>query len=72
MSGETLNQFTVSNVWAMDSALVRQLELWPMFRQVYGEDGQGSYFANHCAGLIRPAGNSIESMQGLSRQGDYG
>ena len=49
VSGEALDQFTIANVWALEDALVRQLEPWPMFRQVYEEEGQGSYFANHCS-----------------------
>src|SRR5579872_6145154 len=32
--GEPLTQFTVSDVWAIDDALARQLEPWPAFRRV--------------------------------------
>jgi hypothetical protein len=49
VSGEVLTQFTVSNIWAMDEALSRQLEAWPTFRQVYDQTGQASHFANYCS-----------------------
>jgi hypothetical protein len=42
--GDQIVQFTVSNIWAMDVALVKQLERWPCYRKVTGED----HFANHC------------------------
>jgi hypothetical protein len=48
VSGDPLTQFTVSDVWAMDDALVRQLEPWPAFRKVDRPDFQESDFANHC------------------------
>jgi hypothetical protein len=44
VSDEPLKQFTVSGIWAMDSALARQLEPWAFFRRV----DQEGYFANHC------------------------
>jgi hypothetical protein len=44
VSGEPLTQFTVSDLWAMDDSLKRQLVPWPTFRRV----DQESYFANHC------------------------
>jgi hypothetical protein len=47
-SGEPLTQFSISNVWAMDSALAQQLVAWRNFREVYTADGQEGYFANHC------------------------
>jgi hypothetical protein len=47
-SGDPLTQFTVSDVWAMDEALARQLSPWPDFRQVDHPDSQAVYFANHC------------------------
>jgi hypothetical protein len=47
-SGDPLTQFTVSDVWAMDEALARQLAPWPDFRQVDHPDSQEVYFANHC------------------------
>ena len=43
-SDEPLIQFTVSHVWAMDSALVEQLKPWPFFVKL---EEEGS-FANHC------------------------
>jgi hypothetical protein len=48
-SGEPLTQFTVSNVWAMDEDLTRQLLPWPTFRRVGGPDGESGSFANHCS-----------------------
>jgi hypothetical protein len=45
VSDEPLTQFTVSGIWAIDSALARQLEPWPFFRPV----DQASNFANHCS-----------------------
>ena len=44
VSEEPLKEFTVSGVWAMDSALTRQLEPWACFKSV----DQEGYFANHC------------------------
>jgi hypothetical protein len=44
VSGEPLERFTVSEIWAMDDALGRQLESWPFFRYV----GEAGHFANHC------------------------
>jgi hypothetical protein len=44
VSDEPLTHFTVSGIWAMDSALARQLEPWPFFRPVEQEGD----FANHC------------------------
>jgi len=46
-SGQALTRFTVSDVWAMDESLTRQLRPWPMFRRVDPEDG-ASDFAHHC------------------------
>ena len=48
VSGEPLTQFTVSHIWGIDSALARQLERWPLFRQVQSVDEEGGCFANHC------------------------
>jgi Domain of unknown function (DUF5710) len=45
VSDEPLEQFTVSDIWAMDSALARQLAPWAFFKGIDGERG----FANHCA-----------------------
>ena len=49
VSGETLAPFTVSNVWAMDENLTRQLLPWPAFRRVSGSYGESGGFANHCS-----------------------
>ena len=46
--GEPMWQFTVSNIWAMDSVLAGQLERWPYFRPVTARDPEGDCFANHC------------------------
>jgi hypothetical protein len=54
VSGETLTEFTVSNVWAMDEDLTRQLLPWPTFRQVIGADGESGGFANHCSRCSTP------------------
>jgi len=42
------NLFTVSDIWAMDDALTRQLAPWPTFRRVRGHQGEIGNFANHC------------------------
>ena len=46
--GEPMRQFTLSNVWAMDSALATQLERWRYFRKGIGAESEEGYFANHC------------------------
>jgi len=46
--GELMTRFTVSNVWAIDSALAEQLGPWPLFRKGIGADSAQEYFANHC------------------------
>ena len=45
-SGEPLTRFTLSNIWAMDVELARQLRPWSNFREA-GETGD-QVFANHC------------------------
>ena len=47
-SGEPLARFSISYVWAMDSALAQQLEAWRTFRKADSADDQESHFANHC------------------------
>jgi hypothetical protein len=47
-TGGSLEQFTVSNVWAIDTELERQLERWPSYRRVIDGDLVGGVFANHC------------------------
>lgn len=50
VSGEPLDRFTVSDVWAMNEALAGQLRRWPSFRPVQEPGGPGGgEFANHCA-----------------------
>jgi hypothetical protein len=46
--GEMMEQVTLSNVWALDSALAAQLERWRQFKPVAGSEGDDGYFANHC------------------------
>ena len=48
-AGQTLRQFTVSNVWAMDEMLARQLLPWRHYREVIDNGLKAGYFANHCA-----------------------
>lgn len=46
--GEPLTQFTVSDVFAMDEALERQLTPWPGFRKMADAGFDGPRYANHC------------------------
>jgi Domain of unknown function (DUF5710) len=46
--GEPMTQFTLSNIWAMDSALATQLEGWLGFKKGIVVDTGEGYFANHC------------------------
>ena len=48
-AGQALRQFTVSNVWAMDETLTRQLLPWHHYREVVDKGLKAGYFANHCA-----------------------
>ncbi len=45
---EPMAQVTLSNLWAMDSALTTQLERWPFFKNTAGLESDACYFANHC------------------------
>ena len=47
-TGESMTQFTLSNIWAIDSALAAQLERWRFFRKDIGAGSEEGYFANHC------------------------
>lgn len=47
-SGEPLTQFTVSDIWAMDDELTRQLARWPTFHRTPTRQGEPGDFANHC------------------------
>lgn len=50
VSGEPLDRFTVSHIWAMDEALAGQLGRWPAFRRSDDRAGnRAGDFANHCA-----------------------
>ena len=46
-SGDSMTQFTVSNIWVMDDALAAQLEVWPYFKPIDLGGAAGDY-ANHC------------------------
>ncbi len=48
VSGESLTQFTLSDVWAMDESLTQQLRRWPTFRRIATSDDDLDGFANHC------------------------
>ena len=43
-----MTHVTLSNIWAMDSALTAQLERWPFFKKAEGSNSDEGYFANHC------------------------
>jgi Domain of unknown function (DUF5710) len=47
-TGDPMTQFTLSNIWAMDSALATQLARWRYFRKEIGAGPEEGYFANHC------------------------
>lgn len=49
VSDEALTRFTVSDIWAMDEALTRQLRRWPTYRRGSDSDGEPGDFANHCS-----------------------
>ncbi len=46
--GDRYEDFTVSNITAVDEALRGQLERWPLFRFAYSKTAGGRYLANHC------------------------
>jgi hypothetical protein len=46
-TGEPMTQVTLSNIWAMDSALATQVERWRFFRKSIGVGSEEGYFANH-------------------------
>jgi hypothetical protein len=46
--GRPLERFTLSDVWAIDESLARQLELWPHYHKVLGPAEEGDRYANHC------------------------
>lgn len=45
---EPLSSFTVSTIWAMDDALIYQLQPWTHFKRGSGPILRPGYFANHC------------------------
>jgi hypothetical protein len=48
-NGAQLAAFTVSNIGAMDDALLRQLAPWPTFSRIVDPASGDMYFANHCS-----------------------
>jgi len=48
VADEPLTEFTVSDIWAMDEALARQLRPWPNFRKPDPSQGEDGNFANYC------------------------
>jgi hypothetical protein len=52
--GEPLDRFTVSDVWAINDSLARQLGRWPNYRKVIVQNAEVSYFANHCPNCGAP------------------
>jgi len=48
VSDEPLTQFSVSEIWAMDEELTRQLGPWPTFRRIRTRKSETGNFANHC------------------------
>lgn len=46
---EPLTEFTVSEIWAMDEDLIRQLKPWTTFRKLRDDLGKEGNFANHCS-----------------------
>ncbi len=46
--GQPMSQFTVSNIWAMDGALAKQLARWSCFGRGVDEESEEEYFTNHC------------------------
>lgn len=48
-SGEPLTRFTISDVWAIDDRLAKQLHPWPTFHRLGASATEpGGGFANHC------------------------
>jgi hypothetical protein len=48
VDGEAYEDFTVSNITALDDSLRQQLERWPSFRFGYSRSERKRYVANHC------------------------
>jgi hypothetical protein len=48
VADESLTEFTVSDVFAMDDDLSRQLQPWPTFHKAHDSEGEEGDFANHC------------------------
>jgi hypothetical protein len=47
-TGDAIADVTVSSIWAMDQELSVQLEPWPFFRMVSGNELESGCYANHC------------------------
>jgi len=48
VADEPLTEFTVSDIYAIDEDLSRQLEPWPNFHETRDREGEEGTFANHC------------------------
>jgi hypothetical protein len=48
VDGDRYEEFTVSNITAIDETLRRQLDRWPFFRFGYSKVAGGRCLANHC------------------------
>jgi hypothetical protein len=48
VDGDRYEDFSVSNITAIDGALRRQLERWPFFRFGFSKVTRGHSLANHC------------------------
>jgi hypothetical protein len=66
VSHEPLTRFTVSDIWAMDDALARQLAPWPTFRRARSRQGEIGNFANHC-----PHCNAVQQDLYLHSEPDH-
>jgi hypothetical protein len=52
--GEPLDRFAVSDVWAINDSLARQLGQWPNYRKVIVQSAEDGHFANHCPNCRAP------------------
>ncbi len=48
VDGDRYEEFTVSNITAIDDSLRQQLERWPLFRFGYNKSADGRCLTNHC------------------------
>jgi len=61
---ESLERFTIADIWAMDDALLQELKRWPGFRRATDGHSVGE-FSNHCAAC----GEAIEDRDLHSEPG---